>query len=487
MLFNSYIFILFFLPLTLILYYGLNYKGHTKLAKIALILMSVWFYAYFHWSYVFVLAASVLINYTFVRGMEKRHDSPASCRFILILGITVNLGIIFYYKYLDFLLGNINRGFGTSFPLLNVLMPLGISFFTFQQISYLVDSYRGETREYDFTDYALFVTFFPQLVAGPIVTHEEMMPQFSNPERKKFSQEEMARGIWLFSVGLFKKVILADTLGAGADWGFGVPESLSCTDTIIVSLLYTFQIYFDFSGYCDMACGIAAMFHLKLPINFNSPYKAVSIADFWKRWHMSLTRFLTKYVYIPLGGNRRGKGRTLVNIFLVFLISGLWHGADWTFVLWGVLHGIAQILYRIFAKIWDRVPRILAWAVTFSFVNLTWIIFRAGSLEDSVLMLQNIFWGKPGGVSDGLLQCFNIIEFTYLEEHIGFLGEIVGKIPTIHVWMFLAVSFGVVLLGRNCYEKKFLPTPVKAWGCIVMLTWAVLSLSGLSRFLYFNF
>lgn len=266
-----------------------------------------------------------------------------------------------------------------------------------------------------------------------------------------------------------------------------MPETLSCIDTIIISLLYTFQIYFDFSGYCDMACGISAMFHINLPINFNSPYRAVSIADFWKRWHMSLTRFLTKYLYIPLGGNRKGRARTWLNIFLVFLISGLWHGAAWTFVLWGILHGIAQILYRMFAKMWDKVPRILSWAVTFAFVNLTWIIFRAESLEDAGLLLHNIFSGRQGGISADLIQCFDIIEFTYLEGHIAFLGNFITKIPALHIWILLAISFVIILFGKNCYEKKFAPTLANAMGCIIMLTWSVLSLSGLSSFLYFNF
>ncbi|MCX4305213.1 MAG: MBOAT family protein [Acetatifactor sp.] len=487
MLFNSYVFILFFLPLTLVLYYGLNRRAHFELAKIALILMSIWFYAYFHWSYVFILLASILANYALSVWMLRKAQGSRFRRGLLTAGIVLNLSVIAYYKYLDFFIGNINYVFGRQIPFLNILMPLGISFFTFQQISWLVDSYRGETGPQSFTDYGLFVVFFPQLVAGPIVSCHEMVPQFSEPERKKFSHGEMARGIYLFSVGLFKKVILADTLGAGADWGFAAPGSLSCADTILVALIYTLQLYFDFSGYCDMACGIAAMFHLELPINFNSPYKAVSVADFWNRWHMSLTRFLTKYVYIPLGGSRGGRGRTFCNIFIVFLLSGLWHGASWTYILWGILHGTAQVLYRVFAKIWDRVPKVISWAATFLFLTLSWIVFRAESVADALVMFRNIFTGRTGGISSGLLQCFDVLEFTYLEEHIGFLGNIVNRIPSLHLWILVAVSLGIVLFGKNCYEKKFTPTLSKALGCIVMLTWSVLSLSGLSSFLYFNF
>lgn len=487
MLFNSYVFILLFLPITLILYFALNHYKCTKLAKVALIIMSLWFYAYFHIGYIFILLGSVLVNYGFAKGIERADENGILRKVLLITGILGNLGVIFYYKYFGFFVSNINAVFSTSFSVGAILMPLGISFFTFQQISYLVDSYRSETKEYTFLDYSLFVTFFPQLVAGPIVTHKELIPQFGEQQRKRISQEEMARGIYLFSVGLFKKVIIADTLGLGADWGFAVPESLSAADTLIVSLLYTFQLYFDFSGYCDMACGIARMFHIELPVNFNSPYKALSIADFWKRWHMSLTRFLTKYVYYPLGGNRKGKLRTFVNIFLVFLVSGIWHGANWTFILWGAVHGVAQILNRVFNKVWSKVPRFLAWTATFIFVDLAWIIFRAGSLSDCGLLFRNLFMWKSGGISAELTGCFDIIEFTYLEEHFGVLQRIGEAIPGIHMWIVLAVSFAVAVFGKNCYEKKFEPTWQKAMGCIVMLVWSVLSLSGLSSFLYFNF
>lgn len=487
MLFNSYIFILLFLPMALILYYALNHYNCSRLAGVALVLMSLWFYAYFHPAYLLILAGSVLVNYWVVLLMKRAGSSGRIRKTLLAAGILGNLGVIFYYKYFNFFLENINTVFSTSFFVGNILMPLGISFFTFQQISYLVDSYRRETEGYSFLDYSLFITFFPQLVAGPIVTHRELIPQFGEKQRKKFSQEEMARGIYLFSAGLFKKVIIADTLGLGVDWGFGAPAGLSAADTLLVSLMYTLQLYFDFSGYCDMAGGIARMFHLELPINFNSPYKAVSISDFWKRWHMSLTRFLTKYVYIPLGGNRRGKIRTYCNVFIVFLVSGLWHGANWTFILWGAVHGIAQILNRIFCKAWSRVPRIVAWAATFIFVDLAWILFRSESLADCRIMFRNIFTWNPGGISAELISCFDVIEFSYLKEHFAIWQRICEVIPGFHMWIVLGASFATAVFGKNCYEKQFHPTCKKALGCVVMLVWSVMSLSGLSSFLYFNF
>lgn len=486
MLFNSYLFILFFLPLSLILYYRLNHFQWYTAAKIVLIMMSLWFYAYFHVSYLIIILLSVLVNYGISRIISGKTNNTVR-KTVLLVGIIGNITLIFYYKYFNFVMENINYFLQTPFHVNDILMPLGISFFTFQQISYLVDSYRMETKEYSFVDYTLFVTFFPQLVAGPIVLHEETIPQFLDPKRKKFSHEKMAKGLFCFSVGLSKKVLLADTMGQAVDWGFSNSGILSAAGTFILSIFYVFQLYFDFSGYCDMAYGIASMFHIDLPINFNSPYKACSIRDFWRRWHMSLTRFLRKYVYFPLGGNRKGKIRTWVNILAVYLVSGIWHGANWTFILWGCVHGIAQVLDRIAGKVWNRLPRLFQWMGTFLFVDFAFMLFRADSLRDFGILSANIFTGKAGGISKEMLSAFDVIEFTYLEDHIAPLKAVAEGIPSIHMWIFLGIAFTIILLGRNCYEREFRPTIKNALGCIVLLIWSVMSLSGLSSFLYFNF
>jgi len=486
MLFNSYIFILLFLPAALLMYFGCLHFGKGSLAKITLIAMSLWFYAYFHAGYLVLILLSVAANYCFSRALLKAQKKVWK-KGILTAGLLGNVGLIFYYKYFNFFLTNINALFQTSFVPKNIILPLGISFFTFQQISYLADSYRGETKGYGFLDYCLFVTFFPQLVAGPIVSHDEMMPQFQDPQKRKFGQEAFSRGLYWFSIGLFKKVLLADTLAGASKWGFDNPGALSAAGTFLLSLIYTLQLYFDFSGYCDMACGISSMFHIDLPINFNSPYKAVSIIDFWKRWHMSLTRFLRKYIYIPLGGSRKGTVRTYANIFVVFLISGIWHGANWTYVLWGCVHGIAQILNRMFGKIWGRLPRWFARIGTFLFVDMAWLIFRANSLSDCKILFTNMLTGKGGGIADDMVKCFDIIEFTYLEEHIPALERMAVLVPGINMWVVLGLSFLIVFCGRNCYEKTFQPTAANACACVLLLVWSVLSLSGLSVFLYFNF
>lgn len=486
LLFNSYFFILFFLPISLLIYFGLNHIGKYTLAKLSLIGSSLWFYGYYHLSYLLIISGSIIVNFLCSRALirVKRKD----CRKVLLIcGLLFNLGIIFYYKYFDFFLDNLNGLLKTSLSVGAILMPLGISFFTFQQISYLVDSYRMETKNHTFVDYALFITFFPQLVAGPIVLHQEMLPQFADPKRKKLDQEMLARGIWFFSIGLFKKVMIADILGKGVDWGYANASAMTGPEIVIVSLLYTFQIYFDFSGYCDMACGIANMFHIDLPVNFMSPYKASSILEFWKRWHITLTRFLRKYIYFPLGGNKRGTARTLINVMIVFLISGIWHGAAWTFIFWGCLHGIAYVLCRSFRDIWEKVPKWIAAVSTFLFVNFSWILFRAESIEQAGIIFKKLFSKWEFHISAELLNCFHLLEFTYLEDHIAKLGLLIEKCPGIHLIIILTAASILVFFKKNVYEKKFLPSISNALFSIFLLTWSIISLSGLSTFLYFNF
>ncbi|MGB6019807.1 MAG: MBOAT family O-acyltransferase, partial [Sulfurimonadaceae bacterium] len=269
-----------------------------------------------------------------------------------------------------------------------------ISFFTFQQIAYLVDSYRGETAEYDFLNYALFVTFFPQLIAGPIVHHAEMMPQFASKWNLVKNYKNIATGLFIFSIGLFKKVVIADTFAKWATAGFDHAETLNLLEAWATSLSYTFQLYFDFSGYTDMAIGAALLFNIKLPINFNSPYKALDIQDFWRRWHITLSRFLRDYIYIPLGGNRKGSFRTYNNLLATFILGGIWHGAGWTFVFWGLLHGMALVVHRFWKSIGFTMPNILAWFITFNFINIAWVFFRAREWDDAIKVLTGMVSGE---------------------------------------------------------------------------------------------
>lgn len=486
MLFNSYIFILLFLPLTMILYYGLNHSKREAQAKWVLIIASLIFYGYFDVRYLPVILASICFNYGFSRFLlNQKYDNCK--RAILGIGIACNVSLLFYIKYWNFFLENVNAILGSSFELKQLLLPLGISFFTFQQIAYLVDSFRGETEEYNFTDYTLFVTFFPKLSMGPIVLHHQLMPEFNKKENKVLDQARLSLGIWWFAVGLAKKVLLADTLGKGVDWAYGNIELLGGLDVLVVSILYTLQIYFDFSGYCDMACGIGEMFQISLPRNFNSPYKAASITEFWNRWHMTLSGFLQKYIYFPLGGSRKGIVRSIINILIVFLVSGIWHGAAWTFIMWGMLHGAARVLHKIFQKQWEVVPKVIRWFVTFVFLNFTWIFFRAENLSQAGTMLKKLVTSFEWKLQSGLLQQFDVLEFTYIEEHVGPLLNIVRTYPQIHLLIVMMVGLFIALVPKNLYEKEFKPGIGNAMISVILLVWCVLSFSGVSTFLYFNF
>lgn len=489
MLFNSYIFILLFLPIVINIYFLLNRMRKYELANCWLICMSLWFYSYFNYNYIVIILLSISINYIVSRMMyiEYVGRNKYIKRGILAVGILANICSIFYFKYYDFFISNINIIFDQTFELKNVLLPLGISFFTFQQISYLVDSYNGETKDYRFVEYALFVSYFPQLVAGPIVLHSEIIPQFRDKELRKLNHNNLAKGLYIFAVGLFKKVLVADTFARAVDWGFSSYINISSMDAFLVSLCYTFQLYFDFSGYCDMAAGIGNMFNIQLPINFNSPYKSISITDFWSRWHISLTRFLKQYVYIPLGGNRKGNVRTYTNIMIVYLVSGIWHGANWTFIMWGGIHGVANCLNRIFKSTWERIGNITQWFLTFMFIDFTWIIFRAESISQAKYIIKKIVSMDTLYVSSGLFECFEMPEFAFMEESFSLLSYFTNRINGFYMWLILAIVFFVILNKKNSLEIKFKPTVGRGIVTVVFTLWSILSLSGMSTFLYFNF
>lgn len=485
MLFNSYIFIFVFLPVSLILYFFFSSRKMHKTALIVLILMSLWFYGYFNVSYLWILCGSILGNWILSRGMIKSEGKKR--KILLVSGLVCDIALIFIFKYYDFFILNVNQAFHTSFELRHLILPLGISFFTFQQISYLVDTYRGETEGYHFLEYTAFVSFFPQLIAGPIVLHDELIPQFRDEKKWTFSQDSFAHGIYIFAVGLFKKVIVADTFGTAVSWAWTNLNAINSMEMIIVSICYTFQLYFDFSAYSDMAIGIGKMFHLELPINFNSPYKATSIIEFWDRWHMTLTRFLRKYIYFPLGGSRKGKIRTYVNIFIVFIVSGIWHGANWTFILWGMLHGVADILNRFFKKTWDKCNRVIAWMVTFIFVNSAWIVFRSDNVGQAFELLRKCVQFDGFAISANLYNNFYLQEIGIFVEHIGPLAHIWAAIPGLNMWIFIIAAFAGCLCLKNVHEKVFVPNVKNAILTIVLLVWSIISFSGISEFLYFNF
>lgn len=486
MLFNSYIFILVFLPLCLVGYFGLNHFGRYQLAQAFLLGMSLWFYGYFNPSYLAIILVSIVVNYLFTLVMGKTANQKLR-RLELLAALALNLGILFYFKYFDFFLMNLNRVFHTDFTLRNILLPLGISFFTFQQVSFVVDAYRGEVQQYNFLQYASFVAYFPQLIAGPIVTHDELIPQFMDLSKKKFNWDNFARGLFMFSLGLGKKVLLADTFGIAANWGFANVQTLDATNAFLTCLAYTIQIYFDFSGYCDMAIGIGEMMNLELPVNFDSPYKALTIDEFWHRWHKTLTRFFTRYVYIPLGGSRRGTLRTYLNIMIVYAASGLWHGANYTYIAWGLMQGVLTVLNRIGKEKVQKLHPGFSWLLTFTLVSLSMTLFRANSIGDFLVLLRTMLRMEIGPVAPELLKAFLLPE----------LNLLINKIPLIHfqwypnslIALFYGGAMALILGTRNAREHMlaFKPTVRNLLASVLLLTWCVMSFSGVSTFLYFNF
>ena len=471
MLFNSYIFIFAFFPICIAAWYLLNHFKKYTLGKISLLISSLIFYAYYNVNYGLIIISSILVNYLLSHIMICSTKQVLR-KFAFAFGLLFNIGLIAYYKYTDFMIDNINLLFKTDLPLMHILMPLGISFFTFQQLSYVIDSYKKDIPKYSLLDYSIFVLFYPQLIAGPIVLHDEIVPQISSKTNKAFDFKIFSRGFYLFTLGLAKKVLVADFLSKFSSFAFDTTSQITSMDAWIGVLAYTFQIYFDFSGYCDMASGIANMYGMELPMNFNSPYKAVDIIDFWDRWHITLTRFFTRYIYIPLGGSRKGTVRTYLNILIVFLVSGIWHGAGWNYILWGLLHGVANILNKIFKKPIKKIP-IISRIATFVFVSITWVFFRAKNVSYALEMLKNMFSFSSFAVSDTIK---------------GNLSFVPGS------WHIIALALiGIVIylsmFSKNALEKseKFTPKLLNGVMTIILFVFSVLQLSQVSEFLYFNF
>lgn len=405
MLFHAPEFLFVFLPLTWVIYRALAGCGVHRAALGWLVFASLVFYGYWNPPYVLLICGSILVNHFIGRNVCPSLSAlpEGRRRWLLYGGLAFNLGLLGYFKYANFFLSTANSVFGTSFDFGHVILPLAISFFTFTQIAYMLDAYRGETGKYNLLEYSFFVTFFPHLIAGPIVQHYEIMPQVDRGDAFRFRWEHLAVGISVFIVGLFKKMVLADGCATYADPIFRLAEThvaIAAPDVWLGVLAYTFQLYFDFSGYSDMAIGLSYCFGFKLPINFDSPYQATSIVDFWRRWHISLSRFLKKYLYIPLGGNRHGVLMRYRNLFITMALGGLWHGAGWNFLIWGSLHGgylAVNHFYRDLLKRWNVAPPRNAltdfsgWALTFLAVVIAWVFFRAANFETARAMLGRMF------------------------------------------------------------------------------------------------
>ncbi|MDR3395493.1 MAG: MBOAT family protein [Parasulfuritortus sp.] len=518
MLFNSYIFILLFLPLTLLGFFLIGSYSR-PIAALWLFAASLFFYGWWNPAYVGLLLASVFFNYAVGMALSREHALRHLRRSqgILGLGVTSNLCLLGYFKYANFFVSNIDSALNLDWQIEPIILPLGISFFTFTQIAFLVDAYRGEVKETNFIHYGLFVTYFPHLIAGPVLHHKEMMPQFAHATTYRPHWENMSVGLTIFSIGLFKKVVLADGVSPFASPVFSAAahgDMLTFIEAWSGALAYTFQLYFDFSGYSDMAIGISRLFGVKLPLNFNSPYKAVSIIDFWRRWHMTLSRFLRDYLYFALGGNRKGHVRRYLNLLATMFLGGLWHGAGWTFVMWGTLHGIYLMINHTWQQFRIAIGhdlknsttfgRLAGITLTFFAVVIGWVFFRANSFEAALSILKGMVglngitlpvewnvhftskqvnWLQNFGVSFGHLPALSSVK------------DVSIRIATVSVLAWLAPNTQQIMtafkpaLESVSYNGLLRWHPNKFWlGYItVVLIYAFNEMGKVSEFLYFQF
>lgn len=513
MLFNSFEFIFLFLPLTLIGYYTLCHFRKIENGLVFLLLASLAFYGYWKPIYLLLFGFSILVNYFL--GQRISH-SPYRKAW-LVGGIILNLSLLGYYKYFNFLVNNIETISGVDWNIENIILPLAISFYTFQQVSYLVDAYRGEVKDFNFTHYALFVTFFPQLIAGPIVHHKEMLPQFFDTRNLSPRMINFALGISIFALGLFKKAVIADSLSQYVGPVFDGSDKVDFVQAWLSALAYTFQLYFDFSGYSDMAVGSALMFGIKLPVNFFSPYKSTSIIEFWRRWHITLSRFLRDYLYFALGGNRSGKLLRYRNLFLTMLLGGIWHGAGWTFVIWGALHGSYLMVNHGWRWLLDRIgfkPTSMiytgfAWLVTFIAVVFSWVYFRAPSVTRANEIVAGMLGFNGAILPSGV--AYRLGEFVQILKTIGFeVGQGSGNVLLGGtIWIFIAVVIALIFPNTAQIFQRFEPVlfekanafpmrnrglnlmwkPSLGWSLLsaLILAAGILTLGQITEFLYFQF
>jgi alginate O-acetyltransferase complex protein AlgI len=525
MLFNSYSFIFAYLPIVFFGYFGLGRRS-PGLAAAWLALASIFFYGWWDFRFTGLLLGSIAVNYGAGYAIAKPTVLRPKCS--LILAIAFNLLLLGYFKYFNFFIDNLNRLTGAGLENAPILLPLGISFFTFTQIAFLVDSYQGKAREYNFVHYTLFVTYFPHLIAGPVLHHKEMMPQFGERTSCKINIDNVAVGLSIFILGLAKKVLLADSLAGYATPIFDAVHrggEPMLVESWIGALSYTFQLYFDFSAYSDMAIGLSLMFNIRLPVNFDSPYKATSIIEFWRRWHMTLSRFLRDYLYIPLGGNRKGKLRRHANLMVTMLLGGLWHGAGWPFVIWGGLHGCYLIINHGWLELknrmnWQnggRMAQFFGRLLTFLAVVVGWVFFRAETLQDAIDILRGMT-GRNGCSFSRKLATSGIAPFLK-SMGVSFKGTLtLTELGSGKAFKLLLAALLIAFYFPNLQQifaryrpaltdlpqtvnengqvspKGWLqrlcqwnPTYIKAWAMGLVFAYTLLNFTKISEFLYFRF
>lgn len=539
--FDSFIFICAFMPLMVMLYFA-GMKIHSLAGKILLIVGSVLFYAYSGWSTLIVMGISLVINFGFAIYIERFGKRR---KLYLAIPAVINVVLLLYFKYVNIVIGNCNLCFGTEFALKEFVIPIGISVFTFQQIAYVIAVYKGEIEKVKVVDYLAYILYFPKILMGPLMDPVDFINQVNDEKCKTIDWDNIACGLKIFCFGLFKKALLADTFANAVSWGYTNMGTATSADWLLIMLFYTFEIYFVFSGYSDMAVGSSLMLNIVLPINFDSPYKAVSIRDFWKRWNISLTQFFTKYVFIPLGGSKKGMIRTCINFMIVFLISGIWYGAGWTFILWGVLIGALSLfgvvfnrILSLFGVVFNRAlsslravlnrtqgllggapGRILSfldrmtaqihkkpigslrrmtsgdkksfkyfrWALAFAVTNVLWLLFRSDSVGQWGKILATIGRFADMNVSNDLMNIFSVPETLFLNHVIPVIGSLSGMIRGFWMLVFVFSSAIICFIPVNNYKKLRENSIVTMLLAAAGFVWGIISLSSESVFVYFGF
>lgn len=519
MLFNSYEFIFLYFPVTFAVFFAIG-RYSRALAALWLFAASLFFYGWWNPAYVSLLIGSILFNFAMGSAISREHHRGRFnwAKGLLIAAISGDLALLAYYKYANFFLTNTNQFLGTQWHLDTVILPLGISFFTFTQIAFLVDSYRGEVKERNFIHYGLFVTYFPHLIAGPVLHHKEMMPQFAQAKTYRAHWENISIGLTIFIIGLFKKLVLADGVAPFATPVFSAAaagQSLTLVEAWVGALAYTLQLYFDFSAYSDMAIGLSRMFGIKLPLNFNSPYKAANIVEFWRRWHMTLSRFLRDYLYFALGGNRKGSLRRYINLMATMLLGGLWHGAGWTFIIWGGLHGLYLCINHAWSKVRttvlgafpiSKLETRAAWLLTFLAVVVGWVFFRAHDTHSAVSILHAMTGGNGLLVPNnwpGAWYLYAVINKLGLPVHLGVPASQFDPTGTSPYWIVILLGIAWFMPNAQQFMARFEPAleavsppnnppiwqPGVGWAVVMGLVAvvAMLHITQVSEFLYFQF
>lgn len=480
MLFNSYEFLFLFLPSVIFVYFSLNRWKLFTLSKTWLLVASLFFYAYWKIEYLPLLILSELVNYSLGRTIVVSRHRPILRRAMFVIGLSFDIGLLMYFKYLNFFVDNLNLVAGAQVSHLNIILPLGISFYTLQQIAYLVDVYQGAAKDIHFLDYFAFVTFFSHLIAGPIVLHKQFVPQLNDPDRKRFNPRNFAMGLFILMIGLAKKLLIADSIAPLVDYGFDQANQLSLLEGWFCSVGYMMQLYFDFSGYSDVAIGAGLMLNIQIPQNFNTPFSSRDMIEFWQRWHVTLSNFITTYLYTPLirAWGKVTFAKAMIATLVSMTIAGVWHGAAWTFVIFGVLHGIGIVANHMWRKTNIKMPTWLAMTITFLYINSTFVFFRAKEMGDAFKVFRGM--SQIGGIFKTPMPIAKELNLQFTK--FGYKYDVM-------LALLLALITYSAIRGKNSLEitAGLVPTWKMALGLGVICALVIVGINRKSSFLYFNF